>query len=106
MSYFICPYCDKENEDPYLEQPRVDEVFEHECEHCEKNFVFTIDWNISYSEEKADCLNGGEHNWEKICGYPEEVYRNKRRCSMCDAEKKFTDEELKKFALDKDEVKE
>lgn len=86
MSYFICPYCDKENEDPYIEGPQVDEVYEHECEHCEKTFVFTIDWSINYYEDKADCLNGGEHNYEKICGYPKEYFENKRRCSMCSKE--------------------
>lgn len=85
MGYFICPYCNKECEaDSELRNPS--ENYEHECEHCEKNFVYTIDYDIIYYEEKADCLNGGKHNYEKICGYPRELFENKRRCSMCDKE--------------------
>lgn len=86
MGYFICPYCNKEIEEPYVEEPSVDETYKHECEECGKNFVFTLDFSIDYDEKKADCLNGGEHDWKPICGYPEEFYKNKRRCSMCDKE--------------------
>ena len=83
MGDLICPYCDKQCEADE-EARRQDEVYEHECEHCEKNFVYTLWYDICYSEDKADCLNGGEHNYEEICGYPPEVFKNKRRCSMCD----------------------
>jgi len=79
------PFTNRSKEcEPCCECNDVDVQYEHECEHCEKNFVYTIDYDPCYSEEKADCLNGGEHNYEKICGYPVELFENKRRCSMCD----------------------
>lgn len=86
MGYFICPYCNKECEADW-EARIIDTVYEHECEHCEKSFVFTIDYDIRYDTNKADCLNGGEHNYEKICACPKELFENKRRCSICDKEK-------------------
>jgi len=86
MSYCYCPYCHQEIEEPYLDEPSIDTTYEHECEKCGKKFVFTIDFSIDYNESKADCLNGGEHDWKPICGCPEEVFKNRRRCSMCDKE--------------------
>ncbi len=85
MSYFICPYCDKECE-PSCDLRDQDVQYEHNCEHCEKNFVYHIDYDPCYSEEKADCLNGGEHNYEPMCGAPKEFFKDKFRCSMCSKE--------------------
>lgn len=78
-----CPYCEEELDDPddcYKE----DEVYEHSCRHCEQNFTFTLSYSVYYESEKADCLNGGEHDWKPINGSPAEYFVNKRRCSMCD----------------------
>jgi hypothetical protein len=81
-----CPYCEKEMRDPddcYEEGV----TYEHECPHCGKNFVFTISYHISYHPEQAPCLNGEEHDWKPIIGFPEEYFKNKFRCSYCDEER-------------------
>ena len=89
MGYFICPYCDKECEpdcEPDCESRNPSDNYEHECEHYKKNFVYTLDYDIIYYVEKADCLNGEEHKYEEMCSYPEEVFINRWKCSMCEKE--------------------
>lgn len=86
MSELTCPYCSKEVEPG--EGREQDVTYEKECPHCEKNFVYTVEYWPSYSESQAPCLNGGEHNFEKIHGYPEWYFKNKFRCSHC-AEERF-----------------
>ena len=86
MGNLYCPYCD-EDLGGYVDdchEPNVD--YEHECCKCEKKFMFTIEYYPSYTSNKADCLNDSEHSYEKICGYPKEFFKNKRRCSMCNKE--------------------
>lgn len=79
-----CPYCGETMEDPdECYDPEI--TYEHECPHCEKNFVFTVDYIRTYSESKADCLNGGEHDYQKTITYPPEYA--KLRCTMCGDEK-------------------
>lgn len=79
-----CPYCNETMDDPdECHEPEV--TYEHECPHCGKSFVFTVDYIRTYSERKADCLNGGEHDYQKTNTYPPEFA--KLRCTMCDDEK-------------------
>ena len=88
-----CPYCDKwqeiNHDDGYGYEE--DQTFEQECGDCEKVFVYTTFIWFSYKAGKAPCLNGGEHDWQKIKGFPPELFKNKRRCSFCDAETKVED---------------
>jgi len=79
-----CPYCEETMNDPE-ECYEQGITYELECPHCEKNFVFTVDYIRTYDERKADCLNGGEHNYQKTNTYPPEYA--KLRCTMCDDEK-------------------
>ncbi len=78
-----CPYCGAEveiNHDDgqgYTE----DEIHQQECPECEKTFVFTTAIHFSYSPEKADCLNGGEHKYKLTTTYPPEWAR--MRCEDC-----------------------
>ena len=86
MSDLYCPYCGENlgsHVDDYHEQ---DTEYEHRCPKCEKNFIFTIDYVPYFSSNKADCLNGVEHDYRKITGYPKEFFKNKRRCFMCSKE--------------------
>ena len=79
-----CPYCKKTMDDPdECFEPEID--YEYECPHCEKNFVFTVDYMRTYSEQQADCLNGADHKYEKTKTYPPEFAR--LRCTMCGCEK-------------------
>jgi hypothetical protein len=79
-----CPYCDKEMDDPD-DCYEPNKIYQHECPNCEKNFVFTIDYIRCYSENKADCLNGSEHKWEKTITFPVEFTR--LYCTDCGEER-------------------
>ena len=84
MSDLYCPYCDENLGDYVDDCHEQDTEYEHECPECKKNFIFTICYHPSFSSEKADCLNGAEHEYEPIAGIPEEFFKNKYRCKMCD----------------------
>lgn len=94
-----CPYCNKDleinHDDGY--GYREGEVYQQECEYCQKNFTYRTSVVLYYSAEKADCLNGGEHDYKPTLTYPKEY--TKMRCSMCDEERKLTSEEYDRFIL-------
>lgn len=53
-----CPYCEEPIDDPDdCYEPCRDYV--HECPHCDKSFVFQVEYSRDYSASKAECLNGG-----------------------------------------------
>jgi len=79
-----CPYCWKLMRDP--EECYEQEItYEHECPHCEKNFVFNVEYTRTYSAKPADCLNGAEHDYKKTATIPAEFAV--LRCKMCGHEK-------------------
>lgn len=86
MSRIKCPYCgddQKVNHDDghgYAE----DEIHSQECRNCEKTFGFTTAIHFTYSPRKVDCLNDGQHTYEKTKTYPPEFAR--LRCTQCDHE--------------------
>lgn len=79
-----CPYCEAELKDPD-ECYEQDVTYEHECPHCGKNFVFNVEYTRYYSADKADCLNGSEHDYRKTATFPEKYAV--LRCQMCGHEK-------------------
>ena len=89
-----CPYCGKEQEinhdDGYGYEE--DEVYQQECGHCGKTFVYTTGVLFVYSPEKAPCLNGSEHEWVDIVGSPEEYFVGKQRCRVCDERREIDKE--------------
>lgn len=87
-----CPYCKQEIADPD-ECYEQDTPYEWECRHCGKNFIFYVDYIRTYSEYQAPCLNGGEHEWKPIRGFPEEYFKNKQRCEVCQAERTIGEED-------------
>lgn len=91
MRDLCCPYCDKELDRPddCYEQ---DHPYQWTCYKCDKQFIFTITYYASYTATKADCLNGADHDFKPINGYPREYFKNKRACSMCDKEIEVKDE--------------
>lgn len=99
-----CPYCGEWQDICHDDGYGYDEytVYNQECEYCDKTFVFRIIIFLDYEAKKAPCLNGGEHNWENIKGYPELFFEQKRRCSVCDEEvildEKVHRENLKKYS--------
>ena len=82
-----CPYCDAGqmicHDDGYGYEEN--ETFSQECEGCGKTFTYTTTPTYYYDVYKAPCLNGGEHKWKRIIGWPPEHYENKYRCEYCDA---------------------
>jgi len=64
------------------------ETYNQECKHCGKTFVYTTSITFHYEVAKADCLNDGEHKYEKTKTYPPQFA--KLRCKMCGDEKPLT----------------
>ena len=87
MSYVQCPYCDHDCGDYFDDMHDPDVDYEWECEGCGKIFIFVISYTPSFSERKADCLNGGKHDYEPICGAPREFFKDKYKCTDCGKEK-------------------
>lgn len=85
MVDFNCPYCGEDLGHPD-DCKETDQTYDWTCDKCNKKFVFTLNYSVDFTTSKADCLNGGEHNYTKIVGYPTEYFENKRRCIMCDKE--------------------
>lgn len=94
-----CPYCEKELDINHDDGFGYEEGVTHqmECKHCDKSFVFTTSISFYYDPEKADCLNGGEHNYELTHTFPKPW--SKMRCSMCDKKRDLTIEERKSFGI-------
>jgi hypothetical protein len=90
-----CPYCGEKVELEIDEFVGEDEVYQDTCPHCGKNFIFTASFSIDYHPEKADCLNDGKHNFELTHTYPE--FMRRMRCTMCDEDRKLTEEERKLY---------
>ena len=85
-----CPYCGADveinHDDGYGYEES--ELHEQECPECEKNFAYTTEISFYHQAYKADCLNDGEHQYEKTKTYPPEFAR--LRCKTCGDEKPLT----------------
>jgi hypothetical protein len=90
MKDMDCPYCGN-GVDNNTDQWEPEATHEMQCPHCEKYFVFTISYIPFYDVEKADCLNGSEHNHQPMTTYPVEF--TEMRCTMCGDMRKPTAEE-------------
>jgi hypothetical protein len=88
MSQLTCPYCGKET-DPDDDQHEPDVTIEATCRKCGKTFVYTIEYYPTYTEYQADCLNGGEHDYQPVSEWPEDLQWVRMRCTMCDDEKRI-----------------
>lgn len=90
-----CPYCEKEQEinhdDGYGYEE--DEVYQQQCDFCDKVFAYTTSIHFTHNANKADCLNEGEHEWKRIATTPIEY--TTMGCTMCDERRKPTEDEWK-----------
>lgn len=95
-----CPYCEKELEVCHDDGFGYEEGVKHQtnCQHCGKSFVFETSISFYYESEKADCLNGADHDWKLTNTYPE--FFSKMECTMCGEERELTDEERKEFGIE------
>ena len=92
MNGIECPYCGKDQGDP--DEHTQEEYVEMKCFDCGKNFVYYASYSVHYHSEQAPCLNGGGHQWEKMCGLPKEYFKDMYRCNFCKTEKKIVDKEV------------
>tara|TARA_R110000851_G_scaffold75246_3_gene165908 strand:- start:42 stop:365 length:324 start_codon:yes stop_codon:yes gene_type:complete len=93
MNDIECPYCGHEQEVCHDDGQGYEEdrYHEMECYECEKSFVFTTSVQFYYSPQKADCLNGNEHELRKTTTVPRRY--TKMACTCCDYERPLTDSE-------------
>lgn len=84
MDEVECPYCNHshsiDHDDGYGYEE--DQIYHQQCPKCERYFVFSTYITFSYTVNKADCLNGGQHRWKEIWRYPrpeKPIYR----CTDC-----------------------
>ena len=95
MTDIKCPYCGTEQDINHDDGYGYSEDVKHtqECDHCAKSFIYTTSIMFYYEAEAADCLNDGKHNFEPTHTQPKQF--TKMRCTVCDEERKPTDEEMK-----------
>ncbi len=86
MSDYECPYCGAEHDYTNDEPFQQDETWDQECPSCEKSFRMRGWYTENYDTWKADCLNGAQHNFEQMAGYPKEWFIGKFRCKDCGKE--------------------
>ena len=79
-----CPYCGKGQEINHDDGQAYSEseTHEQECTECEKVFAFYTSVSFDYQAHKADCLNGGEHNWRNRNSHPP-FWPHARDCTDC-----------------------
>lgn len=94
-----CPYCEKEQDVCHDDGFGYEEGVKHEmeCEYCGKRFVFQTSISFYYEPEKADCLNGSNHEW-KLTSTSPSAFSN-MYCSMCGEHRELTDEERTQFKI-------
>jgi len=82
-----CPYCEQDvevdHDDGYGYEE--DRLYQQECPKCEKTFTYTTYITFTHHAYKADCLNSGEHQYERTHTHPPECAE--MRCVMCDDRK-------------------
>lgn len=80
-----CPYCGERIHINHDDGYGYDEceIFEQECGHCGKVFVYTTQIVFYHDLKQAPCKNGGEHNLRKIKKLPFELYEYQRECIEC-----------------------
>lgn len=88
-----CPYCGEWQEMEHDEGYgcKEGEPYKEECEHCGKMFVYYTSISFHYEANKADCLNGAEHNYQMSCTLPKEYTH--MQCVDCGELRGLTQEE-------------
>jgi transcription elongation factor Elf1 len=99
MKDIECPYCGHEQNVDHDDGQNYEQNTKHQmaCEQCEKNFVFETEIHFSYSPEKADCLNEGQHDFKMSHTYPTEF--STMICKDCGEKRDLTDEERKERGI-------
>ena len=80
-----CPYCDQGLNICHDDGEGYDEgeTHEQECWKCNKIFTFTASITYSYEASAAPCLNGGEHEWQKLHHSDLATWPDSKHCVAC-----------------------
>jgi len=100
IQHVECPYCDNWNEvnhDDYYFYYNQGVPHEMLCQSCEKHFVFYTEISLSYKAQKADCLNGEEHDWVPMKTIPKEF--TEMQCKHCLQQREPTNDERIRLEL-------
>ena len=99
MSDIDCPYCGYSQEVNHDDDANYEESVTHQmdCYECEKTFVFTTCISFHYTPDKADCLNGGNHEFKPTCTIPRQY--TEMRCCMCDETRECTADEMQEVCV-------
>jgi len=105
METVTCPYCENNTKINPIDREHYDGEEEYECEHCGKCFEVLAETYTRYSAcDKADCLNGGNHKWKQVVGYPEIHFKGRYRCEDCSTEYCSTEYTLQEEVVTEDEL--
>ncbi len=98
-----CPYCEAWQEICHDDGYGYEEgkLHQQECYECDKMFTYTTCINYDYEAQKADCLNDGEHQWERTYTHPS--FLTKMRCSQCGETRPPTPSEWGQIGVDPDQ---
>ena len=98
-----CPYCGEWQEIDHSDGRGYaeNEIHQQECGDCEKTFVFDTGIIYVYDAEKADCLNGGEHDWKETNTFPKKF--TNLECSVCGEQKAVSPERLQELVKEDEE---
>ncbi|WP_299076627.1 hypothetical protein [uncultured Paraglaciecola sp.] len=90
MSDVECPYCGQEQEVCQDDGHGCEDgkVYEEQCGFCEKYFALTPSISFDFYSKKADCMNGGVHDW-RVNQHIYDGYKQYRRCNNCDESEWF-----------------
>jgi len=84
MSDLNCPYCGEGQEINHDDGYGYTEGERHHqtCWKCDKVFAYETSISFHYEAEKADCLNGSEHQFEPVVHFPT-YWPDRKRCKAC-----------------------
>lgn len=89
-----CPYCDNWQEINHDDGCGYAEDTAHtqKCGNCYKEFVFFTSISFYYESQKADCLNGSDHEYFASCTFPRRY--TKMVCKNCDDKREPNEKEF------------
>lgn len=92
MKDVTCPYCLHDQEICHDDGFGYEESTPHqqECPNCGKIFVFYTEISFYYEAFQADCLNGGEHDYQSSYTYP--IRFTTSKCTICGKTRNLTNE--------------
>ena len=61
----VCPYCGYKHENDCDKICNQDEDEEFYCHNCDKVFIYTPYFTVTFSSRKCNCLNDVPHNWTR-----------------------------------------